>query len=141
MGLWCLAMPDVCYYFDKNGVAYAETGSSEGFILISVKDNRERQIRLGESVAPLDWISNIDTARELLKEGGLDISGFVIPADGFDEFDAKTSFGWPILFSHSTDVGKQISVLFNVLKNKITSSQRVSLEYIDLRIQDRIYYK
>lgn len=141
MGLWCLSKPGVCYYFDKNGVAYAETGSSEGFILTLVRDDRERQIKLGELVAPPAWIGNIDTARELLKKGGLDISGFIIPADALDGFDAKTSFGWPILFSHSTDVGKQISALFDVLKSKIPADQLLKLEYIDLRIQDRVYYK
>ena len=140
-GIWCLVKTDRCFFFDGAGIAYEEAGLSEGFILTSVADGRLREIQLGSPVAPEEWFRSIATARDLLQKGGLEIKGVIIPENSFDEFSILVVPNWRVLLNIATDIPKQINSMFNVLKNKITSSQRVGLEYIDLRIQDRIYYK
>lgn len=150
-GIWCLpadaergqgpAKTGNCFYFDKNAVAYARASKSAGFLISIISDYRGREITLGSPVVSDEWFKNIISAKELLSRVGVNVSGFVIPADSFDEFDAKTAEGWKIMFSNSTNVEEQISALAGFLKNKMNPAQKAGLQYVDLRIQDRIYYK
>jgi hypothetical protein len=153
-GIWCFAALDSpsqifqgktwegkCFYFDRNGVAYAEAGQSSGFLILNVADYRGRAIALGSAVASEEWFKNIIAAGELLPKIGVNAAEFSIPSGSFDEFDAKTAQGWKIMFSTSTDVAKQISSLGVLFRDKLPASVRAGLQYVDLRIQDRIYYK
>lgn len=140
-GIWCLAKRDKCFYFDKSGAAFSETQPSSGFLILNIIDRRARDLKLGEKAATDDWLANIVGAKKLLMKNEIDVTEFVIPVDSFDEFHAKTAEGWKIMFSNQTNIEKQISALATFLKEKISPSQRSTLQYIDLRIQDRIYYK
>ncbi|OGN04752.1 MAG: hypothetical protein A2831_01305 [Candidatus Yanofskybacteria bacterium RIFCSPHIGHO2_01_FULL_44_17] len=140
-GIWCLSDGVRCLYFDKNGVAFNETQSSAGYLILNVKDMRSRELKLGDIVADNIWLASIIKARELLTKNDLDIRKFVIPAESFDEFYAITASGWKIVFSNSTDISKQIDALRIFLEEKPSINQKANLQYIDLRIQDRIYYK
>lgn len=146
-GVWCLSAQaglsgqDWCFYFDKNGVAFGESRPSDGFLILNVIDQRSRELNLGDRVAEGVWITNIIKARESLAKNNINVSAFVIPPDSFDEFHAKTAEGWKIRFGNQTDIESQINALAVFLKEKISASQRASLQYVDLRIQDRIYYK
>ncbi|MBI2669985.1 MAG: hypothetical protein HYX20_02500 [Candidatus Yanofskybacteria bacterium] len=140
-GIWCQINQDQCFYFDKNGIAFSETQPSSGFLITNVIDKRTRDISLGRQVVADDWLRSIILVKELLAKTDVDISEFSIPADSFDEFDAKTAEGWKIMFSVQTDIEKQISALATFLKEKIKPNPRPDLQYVDLRIQDRIYYK
>ncbi len=148
-GIWCFDSggrpfgdsQGKCFYFDKNGVAYAEATQSSGFLILNVVDYRGQAVALGSAVASEGWTKNIIMARELLLKIGVSVAEFSIPSGSFDEFDAKTAGGWKILFSNSTDITKQITSLGVLFRDKLPTASRASLQYIDLRIQDRIYYK
>lgn len=140
-GIWCSSNEGRCFYFDKNGIAFSEAQPSSGFLILNVVDQRTRELKLGETVIGNDWLVNILKARELLMGGGISVAEFTIAADSFDEFYSKTAEGWRVLFSNQTNIAAQINSLITFLKEKLTNNQRASLEYIDLRIQDRIYYK
>ena len=130
-----------CFYFDKNGVAYAEAMPSSGFLILNVTDYRGQAVALGSAVASEEWFKNIIMAGELLLKVGVSVAEISIPSDSFDEFDAKTAGGWKILFNNSTDITKQITSLGILFRDQLPAEKRTGLQYIDLRIQDRIYYK
>jgi len=140
-GIWCFVVSDRCFYFDKNGVAYAETGKSSGFLIPNISDFRDREVTLGSLVASEEWFKNIIAVKELLPKIGINVAEFAIPSDSFDEFDAQTAEGWKLLFSTSSDVAKQITSLGILLRDKLPAEKRAGLQYVDLRIQDRIYYR
>ncbi len=140
-GTWCFSVSGKCFYFDKNGVAYAEATQSSGFLILNVTDYQGQAVALGLLIASEEWFKNILTAGELLPKIGVSIAEFSIPSGSFDEFDAKTAGGWKILFSNSTDITKQITSLGILLRDKLPAEKRTGLQYIDLRIQDGIYYK
>ncbi len=146
VGIWCLpaqagTSTGVCFYFDKDGIAYAPTSVSTGFLITVINDNRNKNIVLGSSVSDPIWFKNILLAKEELAKIKISVSRFTIPADSFDEFYTVTSEGWKVLFSNSTDITKQISSLAVFLRDKLTTAKRASIQYVDLKIQDRIYYK
>ncbi len=141
IGVWCLSSKNQCFYFDKYAIAFVQTQPSNGYLLINVNDKRSRELKLGETVSSREWYKSIILVRDMLYSNGINISEFSIPVDSFDEFDAKTSEGWSILLSNQTDLVGQINSLNQFLKEKITPEQRKGLQYVDLRIQDRVYYK
>jgi hypothetical protein len=148
-GIWCFGSGDKpldgtqskCFYFDKEGVAYQEAARSRGFIIVSVVDMKNTQPEIGSKVASEDWYKNIILAKDLLPRAGINISEILIKSDSFDEFEVRTPAGWVIMFSLSTNIQKQISALNTFLKEKMTPEKIKALNYVDLRIQDRIYYK
>ena len=140
-GIWCFNVSSECFYFDEAGIAYAGTMPSSGFLVLNVTDYRSGGAALGSPVASQEWFKNILIARELLPKIGIAAAEFLIPSGSFDEFDAKTAEGWEIMFSNSTDIAKQIDSLGILLRDKLPAEKRAGLQYIDLRIQDRIYYK
>lgn len=141
VGIWCSANR-TCFYFDKDGIAFSKAQPSAGFLIVNIADYRPgRNIELGSAVETADWLGKIISARELLNKAGINIAEFIIPTDSFDEFHAKTAENWKIMFSIQTDIQKQISALSIFLKEKIKPNQKSVLQYVDLRIQDRIYYK
>lgn len=141
IGVWCLSDDEQCFYFDKNGIAFSKTQASAGFLILNVADRRSRELNFGDKVATDDWLFSIVKAKELLSKNEINVSEFIIPADSFDEFHAQVAEGWKIMFSNQTNIEKQISALATFLKEKLLPSQRPILQYVDLRIQDRIYYK
>lgn len=53
---------------------------------------------------------------------------------------ALTSEGWRIIFENSSSPEKLALLLFNILDKEI-KDQRQNLDYIDLRLENRAYYK
>ena len=141
LGTWCVSKQGKCFYFDKNGTVYVETQPSSGFLLANVVDHQTEKLKLGDALTSWGWFENIMSARDLLARAGINVYEFVIPVGSFDEFDARTSYGWKIMFGNSTDIKKQVGALSAFLEEKLTPEQKSQLQYIDLRIQDRIYYK
>lgn len=139
-GVWCLTLKNQCFYFDESGLAYAGTGPSNGTLFYSVSDQREREISPGSNVESDQWIKSIIATKKLLDNKKIGVFDFVIPEDSFDEFRAKTSYNWDIVFSISTDILRQIDAMSAVLAG-ITPDKIKSLQYVDLSIQDRVYYK
>lgn len=140
-GIWCFSKDNKCFYYDSSGLAYEEVPDSEGFIFTKVTDGLHDDPGLGSKIVQESWLKNITVASDLLKKGGLDPVKLVIPENSLDEFDAQVAQGWKIFFSTSTNITDQVNSLFEFLKNKKSSNPGISFEYIDLRIQDRIYYK
>ena len=53
----------------------------------------------------------------------------------------KTQEGWQLQFNKSVAIDKEIEMLRIVLEEKIGKNKRKDLEYIDLRIDNKVYYK
>ena len=149
-GIWCSISQNqnTCFYFDKNNIAYEETGRSEGFIFTPIYDYRGRNISLGQPVENDIWLKSIFLAKDELKKIGIETSEFFIASGSYDEFGAKTitnissvKTAWQIQFSTSTDIARQVGALAGLMKDKLTAEDKQKIVYIDLRIPERIYYK
>ncbi|TSC96290.1 MAG: Uncharacterized protein Athens101410_4 [Parcubacteria group bacterium Athens1014_10] len=70
----------------------------------------------------------------------IDINSFKIGDSEKSKLIAATSEGWEIYFDFNEDVKNQLEKLFLILQEKI-KQERGNLEYIDLRFENRVYYK
>lgn len=145
VGIWCLMKKEQCLYFDKEGIIYDDAPNTSGFLVFNIKDERSRETNLGDRVESQIWLEDLALARQKLTELGFQIKELVIPEDSFDEFyavvAAPPSGGWRVHLSIDTDIVSQVNNMASFLKQKLSSERISQLQYVDLRIADRIYYK
>jgi hypothetical protein len=75
-----------------------------------------------------------------LREVEIDLPGFILNDDINQELKAFTSEGWLIYFDMTRSALTQARVLEVLLKDEI-KDKRAILQYVDLRVADRVYYK
>lgn len=140
LGIICKENTGNCFYIDKNGVIFEDAPQTSGSLVLLIKDFSSEEFLLGKKIFEEQIINSIVEIRENL------ISSTNIKADWFEnrtippkELKLVTSKRWYILFDSTRDIKKQLSILKTALSEKIKTTD--NLEYIDLRIENRIYYK
>jgi len=138
-GIWCGA--GKCFYFDDMGIAYSEAVNTAGFIYTIVRDSRGKELIKGHEVAGGEWLDSVFMVKNFLPSIGFSAREFMISADSFDEFIVETDAGFKIFFSLLTDISDQMKSFSIAWKEKMTPAEKAVLEYVDLKIDRRIYYK
>jgi len=148
-GVWCFTDSPAgggCKYFDKDGVTWGEAAKSSGFLILVIEDMRP-DAQLNKNL-----LDNLTTIYEQLKKMNVFVSKFIIPKDFIGDFNAPTSGGYELMFSLDSDINKQLEVLEIFLAEKKdlpalpaqtgqAGEPEFSPQYIDLRINGRVYYK
>lgn len=130
-----------CYYIDKKGVIFEEAPQTSGTLILVIKDYSEGEVEIGKNVIEKEFMTElIDLRSYLLSQLGLKVLDFTIGPDPLKDLKIDTNEGWYILFDKSQDLKNQLEALELVLEKKI-KEVRKDLEYIDLRIENRVYYK
>lgn len=139
IGIFCR---ETCYYIDIEGVVFEEAPQTSGTLILVINDLSKNIVRLGERVIEKEFMFGLlDMRNCLIDRFNLVAVDFVIEAAPSQDLKTNTHEGWYILFDRSQDFKNQLQSLALVLENKITDQERQTLEYIDLRIDNRVYYK
>ena len=143
LGVWCFmtGVPDKCFYFDKNGMAFETSADSDGPLLLRIEDEKGQFEKLGQAVADKELLAFVLSIRPELEKAKIDIKKITIPVVEDFRADAETSEGWKIYFSIRDDLKSQVNSLNVFLSQKISPEKRNSLQYVDVRIPNRVYYK
>lgn len=129
-----------CYYIDKEGVIFEEAPQTSGTLILAIKDFSKREIETGKNVIEKEFMAElIDLKNYLPGQLGFKVLDFTIESDVLKDLKLNTNEGWYILFDGSRNLKSQLEALRLVLEEKI--EERKDLEYIDLRIENRVYYK
>lgn len=129
-----------CFYFDKEGIVFQNAPITSGSLITIVQDYSNRNYELGDKISNKEFIDTIlEINEDLYDETGLKILSFNIDSYPIKELKAITHEGWYILFSTERNIKNQLLVLKVGLDEKIKN--RSNLQYVDLRIENRIYYK
>jgi cell division septal protein FtsQ len=133
---WC--GKDQCFLVDRQGILFQEefiTQPAPDFLIFSERDDK---VRLGQKVLDAATLERIlDISEQLNKELKIETKNFIIASD---KFIAKTAQGVEIYFDLDGDIPEQFFNL-KVLLEKQINLQESSLEYIDLRFGNKLYYK
>ncbi|TSC90065.1 MAG: Uncharacterized protein G01um10142_479 [Parcubacteria group bacterium Gr01-1014_2] len=150
VGIWCgeqsqttssSQVNQVCFYFDKAGVMFKPALKFSGEIFLTIEDSRGRNFNLSDTFDDKELFEKINLTRNILDElKFLGYSNFFLPQGSF-EFWIKTKEGWHIYLDKESDVATQLVALKKFLDEKLSPERRRTLEYIDLRVNNRIYYK
>ena len=144
IGIWCQtesttpttteSVVKQCFCLDKEGIIFRESPLISGSLILNIFDIKKESVILGEEVVSPEVINFIlKTAQGL----SLKIDNFEIVSP--EDLRARTSQGWQIYFNPAYSVDSQLKALEIILEEEI--KETTSLEYIDLRIDGRVYYK
>ena len=129
LGVWCFK--ENCFYFDNEGNAWGGAARSSGFLITVVEDQRN----LEEQKIEKEYLEAIKIFL-VGEEPPLKIKNIIIE-DSFRDF--KVMLGdYYLLFALDSDIKKQLEILDIFLNEKGIGFRP---QYIDMRIDGRIYYK
>lgn len=140
-GIWCdytLNIP-TCYFYDEGGIIYqAAPNSVAGSLIIPIRDKRELDYQLGAEVLDASTRNFIEELSEAL--GFAYEKPFYITIENNYEIRTGFALNWEAYFSIDRSAFESIENLILVIKEEI--GPRVSeLEYIDLRLGNKVFYK
>ena len=143
IGIWCFGEKGSsgCFYFDKNGVVFETSADSDGPLLLKIEDEKGQFEKLGQAVTDKELLAFILSIRPELEKVKIDIKKIIVLADEDFRVDVQTTEGWKIYFSTKDDLKSQVNSLNVFLGQKISPEKRSILQYIDVRIPNRVYYK
>jgi hypothetical protein len=144
-GIWCKYIESgenqQCFYFDDSGNMFKPAPKLSSEIFLIIEDGRGRDFKLTDTFDDKELFEKINLARNILDElKFIRYSNFFLPQGSF-EFWIKTREGWYVYLDKESDISTQLVSLKKFLEEKLSESRRQTLQYIDLRINNRIYYK
>jgi len=123
-----------CYWFDKNGVLFNGAPSAEGNLINKVDDFSGRSLKIGDSILGEKLVSNLIKVFDVLEQADLGIKSLKLERPELQEILTESS---PIIyFSLRNDPSFGLSAI-----ESLKSTGLNKLEYIDLRVENRAYYK
>jgi len=134
------------FYFDANGiVGYAgnvSVADKESLPVIEIRTSKDNPVKPGMAVMTKEEVNYIFDIYEIMKKStsNPEISHIIYDQKTKEELVAVTKGGWVVYLSTNTSIGAQIEKLELVLVDEI-KEDRKNLLYIDLRVDDRVYYK
>ena len=133
-----------CFNIDKEGIIFKESPLIHGKFVLNIYQEKDDSINLRDKVASsqvMDSILRIKSDLDKIKttdDLSLSVADFEIISK--EELRVKTNFGWEIYFNPSYSTESQLKTLELVLLEEIKEEYR-SLNYLDLRIEGRVYYQ
>ena len=147
LAIWCL-MPatdaagdpsgdENCFWFDKDGVMFEKAFDTEGSELYAVHDYSQSNLGLGDNILPDLFLGNMLSILQVVKESGLTVKEIALQDVHLEEIDVSTYNGPSLYFSLRFPADEDLGVLANLM----AKSNFSSLQYVDLRTENRAYYK
>ncbi len=163
-GVWCLRtqinadetqmnadtsntqIPD-CWWFDSGGIIFKKAIGAEGNLITSLSDYSQKDIGLNSKILPDEFIANIFSIFRAVSASKLSIKEIRLNDLTLQEIEVDTYDGLPtgvlakagpkIYFSLRFPADNVPEVIKS-LKEKTTFG---NLQYVDFRVENRVYYK
>lgn len=133
------------YLVDDQGIAFEETtlDALPGSVLpVITNDASAAHVTVGTAVFAPEVIRCVVFFQEHLAAAvGAAVAEMHIPTLAARELHVILSNNWRIKFDVRRDPALQVELLERLLNEHISPDSRTKLEYIDLRIPNRVYYK
>jgi len=148
-GVWCLrqvtintdetqAIPDSsCFWFDSDGIIFKKAIGVEGNLITSLSDYSQKNIGLNSKIVPDEFIANIFSIFRAVSASGLSVKEIRLNDLAAQEIEVDTYDGPKIYFSLRFPADSVPGVIQS-LKEKTTFG---NLQYVDFRVENRVYYK
>ncbi len=142
IGIWCQPQADNCYYFDKEGIIFKKAPQTEGGLILKVKDFQKREVTLGNKILNDKKLQFITRFNDEVAFNNNQIKIAEFETGYLKDFDLRaiTDKGWLIYLDQNQDPVLEANNLFTIL-NEVIKNKASNLEYIDLRLPSRIFYK
>ena len=135
---------DQCFYIDQQGIIYRQAHLMKGNLVLNIYSAKNQTANIRTQVTSpeiIEFILAIEQGIEKIKTADkkpLVIIDFEIVS--LEDLRVMTLNNYQIYFNPAYSVEFQLQALGMILEKEIKEDY-ISLEYIDLKIQDRVYYK
>lgn len=142
--VWCSA--EKCYLLDENGAAYGEADFSSpeltGNNLLQINDTSGREVIVGTNVIEPSYEQYVLSIKDAMSAVGFETTGqYYTPSRMAEEINVKTSQDSALYFSTQFPLESAMRTLSTVLKKEIPEDKRGEIAYIDLRNENKAFYK
>ena len=132
------------YFVDADGVAYEEArlDTLPGVVLPTVKNNDvTATVTLGAAVVTPLFVSFLQKVQnELPEKINSEVAEIRIPSLSAREMHVVLNTNWQIRFDVMRSAERQFDILQQIIA-AMSDEEKASLEYIDLRVPNRVYYR
>ncbi|TSC52354.1 MAG: hypothetical protein LiPW39_597 [Parcubacteria group bacterium LiPW_39] len=135
-----LPQSEQCYFVDKEGILFRQAPEISGTLAATFYDSSGQAPVLGNQVVASSTIAFAQQLKKAAREIGLDITAFLCEEQISQDLSVLTSEGWWIYFDVSRPALTQMKIVESLLGEEI-KEKRVNLQYVDLRITNRVYYR
>jgi cell division septal protein FtsQ len=139
LGIWCFEDEDsqACFWFDRAGVLFLPAYAAEGNLTPVLHDYSRPPLVLGDAVLPQRLLPNVISIFDALRSIDLSVREIRLSDLALEEVRVNTYNGPALFFSlRFPVVGVPTSL------NKVSQVAPLSqLEYIDFRVENKVYYK
>ncbi len=147
-GIWCVGTPggDViepdqvpgeCAWFDDGGVVFQKAVGAEGSLIFAVHDYSQHKLNLGAKVLPEEFLSGLFSIFQVLKKSDVNTQEVRLNDLALEELEVRTYNGPKLYFSLRFPADNDL-VALNDLSAKPGFAK---LQYLDFRVENRVYYK
>lgn len=133
------------YFVDAEGIAYEEArlDTLPGVVLPVVKNNDQgTNVVIGNPVVEKSFVEFVLRLQEELPNIiSAEVAEIRIPSLAAREVHFLLNNNWEIRFDVTRSAAAQLDVLARLLRDTISEEEKQALEYVDLRIPNRVYYR
>lgn len=129
-----------CFFIDEQGFVFQEAPILSGSMFATIFDVSFAGKGLGSTgleKSKLDFI--LEAKKEIISKN-LDLGDFLIRPESTAEIELLSPDGWRVYLDLASSAATQIDSLARALTEEIKEKKN-QLEYVDLRVPGRIYYK
>ncbi len=137
-----------CTWVDGDGVSYNQSSffevSSDNGNLVVVRDSSNADIPLDSLITSPEYVNFAnEVSRKFKEKTGFEITEISTPIPSALELRVKTSDDWMAYFDISLSLERSLELLMKIIDQEIKSKNMEvrCLEYVDLRLSDRAFYK
>lgn len=133
---------DARFYLDINGNLGENIIGEPQFNLPKIRDLSASKIASNGKIVSQRFVEYLQKLNdEFESRTSVKPAEFLTPSSISNEIHIKTEEGWTAYFSIELDVEGQLNKLMTVLNKEIGENAEKKLEYVDLRIKDKVFYK
>ncbi|MBI2514984.1 hypothetical protein HYV91_02245 [Candidatus Wolfebacteria bacterium] len=134
-GVWCLS--EECWWFDKSGVIFAEAPRIDGELTYQVRDDTQnRALGIGSKILDDRLLPNLFKIFDVLEKSDFRWRSLKLENLDLEEITTGSELNPQIYFSLRNDPSSALLVLQSAKQSGLDKAQ-----YIDLRVENRVYYK
>jgi len=126
-----------CYWFDNTGTIFEKAGETQGNLVYIIYDSSQSPHGLNQNVLSDEFLPNFISIMNVLKESSLAVRAIELNNLALEEVDVLTANGPTIYFSLQFPADEYLSVIQKLMLQPNFNS----LQYIDCRTQNRLFYK
>jgi len=137
-----------CVWVDETGYAYNRSSFAEAVIdttgVTIVQDSSHSDIELGKTITTPEYVKYIDVLKkEFPARLEKNINHFSIPIPSAQEVRVHTEENWVVYLNTEVDIERSLDLLTRVVLQEFKNKELDlnCLEYIDLRVTDKVFYK